>query len=177
MSKQVKAWRCEQCGNTYLNKELADNCCDKKLTKKCWVCGKEIKAYRTMCQECYREKLYKEAKKVKYSEYKGEYLWDDVKEEYFSDKVSLRDRYYDDSYDNGKDPVYPEWCFGSIMIPFKVDIDTALSNATEDMYDEFDMERELIDLDELYKFVNAWNEKQSARAYSFDYDIVVLLNE
>ncbi|WP_434510124.1 hypothetical protein [Desulfitobacterium sp. AusDCA] len=179
MSIEVKAWKCEKCGKAYLNKYLADNCCKEKPHNTCRVCGKEVDSPWLICHTCKDKERFEKAKKIRLSEYKS-WLYDESLEEYFPDKESLEEKYYDNAFDEqGKDPKveYPEWCYGCVEIPFKINIDSALERAEEDMYEEFDRDRELIDLKELLDFIEVWNAKQTAKAYMTDYSTVVLLNE
>ena len=38
-SKEIKAYQCEKCGSSYIDKNVADKCCQPKL---CEDCGCEI---------------------------------------------------------------------------------------------------------------------------------------
>lgn len=182
-SIEVKAWKCENCGKAFLVKEFADKCCDdikKPKINNCRVCGCEVNPPWMICRECREKERFEKAQKVKYSEYKTQWLWDESKQEYFSDKEALQDRYDDDAFDEQGDNTvaqYPVWCYGCIEIPFRVNIDTAVERAGEDMYEEFDASKEIVELKELTDFVEVWNKKQTARAFVVDYKKVVLLNE
>lgn len=177
MSIEVKAWKCEKCGKAWLNKQLAEDCCKEKEPNECRVCGCEVKAPWIICPDCREKERFEKAKKIKYSEYKIGCLWDETKDKYFYDKEELEEAYYNDAYDDGEEPKYPEWCYGCQEIPFNIDIDHSLEIASEDMYEDFDLEKSAIDLKELLDFIKAWNEKQTAKSYATDYKTVVLLNE
>ena len=179
MTIEVKAWKCEKCGKYYLNKAAADDCCRDKpeaVIKTCRVCGCVIDNYQTICHICLNQERFARAKKVKYSEYKVGYLWDETKDDYFSDKEALEEKYYDDAYDEELhiDPKIPTWCFGCTEIPFQVNIDGAIESAMEDMYEDFN---DIDDEDGLRDFVKEWNAKQNGMTYETDYKTVVLLNE
>jgi hypothetical protein len=45
------------------------------------------------------------------------------------------------------------------------------------MYEDFDSNNSLIDLKELYNYIDSWNKKQSAKSYTIDYNTVVLLRK
>ena len=50
-SKEIKAYQCEKCGSSYIDKNVADNCCQPKL---CEDCGIEIPKnhYYVVCDKC-----------------------------------------------------------------------------------------------------------------------------
>jgi hypothetical protein len=173
MSIEIKAWKCEKCSNVYLDKDLADNCCKKKATNKCRVCGCDVKSPFVICKECQEIERFHKAKKVNYSDYIG-CLWDERMEEYFYNKDDMYER-----YENDDEKILPEpkWCYGCIEIPFEIDIDSAIERAEEDMYEDFDSNNSLIDLKELYNYIDSWNKKQSAKSYTIDYNTVVLLRK
>jgi len=180
MSREKKFRKCEKCGNYYLSKTAADDCCREKpepVKKTCRACGCVVDNYRLICQTCLDQARFAEAKKVKYSEYEDGYLWDETKNEYFRDEEALEERYEEDAYDEKgeyTEPQIPTWCYGCTAKPFKIDIERAIESAEEEMYDDFD---DITDKQELRDFVKAWNAKQSGESYESDYGIVVLLNE
>lgn len=179
MSKEIKAWKCEKCGKYYLKKSATDDCCkDKPETKySCRVCGCDTEAFKLICDTCFNLEQFAKAKKVKYSEYKVGYLWDEAKDGYFRDKEELEERYLDDAEDVENEGAFleiPTWCYGCREIPFEVDIDGAIENALENMYEDFN---DIEDEDGLRDFVKVWNAKQNGMTYESDYKTVVLLNE
>lgn len=175
MSIEVKAWKCEKCGNYYLNKAATDDCCkDKPETKyTCRVCGCETREYHLICPSCEDKERFEKAKKVKYSEYEVGCLWDETVNEYFSDKEQLKEKYSEDE-DPQVNANIPAWCYGCTETYFSIDIDGAIENALEDMYEDFD---EIDDEKGLQDFIKEWNSKQNGVTYNVDYSTVVLLNE
>jgi len=179
MSVRVDAWKCEKCGKAYLNKAATDDCCREKPETKytCRVCGCETKEYYLICPRCDNNERFKKAKKVKYSEYKVGYLWDENKDEYFRDKEALEEKYLNDAEDvenEGAFPEIPTWCYGCTEIPFSIDIDGAIETAVERMYEDFN---DIEDEKGLRDFIKEWNAKQTGMTYESDYKTVVLLNE
>ena len=178
MSKEIKVWKSEKCGQYFLNKPAADDCCviPVEIKGNCRVCGCEIDKFRTICQTCLNQERFSNAKKVKYSEYEVGYLWDENQEKYFPGKGELEEQYYEDVDDEEfrLDSEMPTWCYGCTEKPFEIDIDRAIESAEEEMYDDFD---DITDKQELRDFVKKWNAKQSGKSYWMDYKTVVLLNE
>lgn len=170
MSKGIQAWQCEKCGKAFLSKRAADECCKEKKPYTCRVCGCEVKEYHLICGSCHDKERYEKAKKVKYSEYNIGCLWDEQTDKYFYDVGEMED-YYED-----EDLEMPKWCYGCTEVPFEIDIDHAIENASEEMYEDFD-NQDINDLEELYDYIEQWNKKQTAKAYYSDYDTVVLLEE
>ena len=183
MNKEIKVWKCEKCGKSYLSQEVADNCCKDKKGYTCRVCGCDTKLYFLICDTCCNKERFEKAKKVKYSEYEVGYLWDENQEKYFRDKDELEEKYEEDALEEegafeeelSFDPkAIPTWCYGCTEKPFEINIDGAIENAEEEMYEDFN---DINDEQELRDFVKAWNAKQTGKSYESDYGIVVLLNE
>lgn len=179
MSIEVKAWKCEKCGKYCLSKAAVDDCCKERPEEKytCRVCGCDTEKFMLICGTCLVQERFAKAKKVKYSEYKIGYLWDETKDEYFRDKEALEEKYEEDAEDAENEentPQIPAWCYGCTETYFNVDIDRAIESALENMYEEFN---EIEDEQGLRDFVKAWNDKQTGITYDADYKTVVLLNE
>jgi hypothetical protein len=172
MSKEIRAWECEKCKKAYTNKTVADNCCkDKSEFSNCRVCGVEIQKYKTICYECLQKERYKKGNKIKYSNYDLEYVYDEGSERYFSDIEDISEHYED------IDAEMPKWVYGCDIVKFEIGIDSALENASENMYEDFDYSKESVDLEELYDYIEKWNKKQTAQAYEVNYKKIILLNE
>jgi hypothetical protein len=165
ITKKIEVYQCSVCNKISFDKDLADICCKPG---KCNICGKEVKPYYTRCDECYAKIRYEKANKIKYSDYKLEYLYDDRYDKYFRDYEELLE-----FYELNDDNEIPKWVWGCIEHPFKIDIRSALENAEEQMYEDFD---DIVDAEELHKFIETWNDKQTAKSYSPDYKTVILLS-
>lgn len=181
MTIEVMVYQCEKCHKHWALSYKTDECCKDKPEKKytCRVCGCDTQEFRLICGICLNQERFSKATKVKYSEYEVGYLWDETKDEYFSGKEELEEKYYDDVYDEDLHivPEIPTWCYGCIATPFSIDIDSAIERAEEDMYEDFEAEKDGINLKELRDYVQEWNEKQTSKSYDVDYKTVVLLNE
>jgi len=173
MSVEIKAWKCENCGVAYMNKISANDCCKEKIKiiHHCKVCGVEIPEYRVTCNTCLAKERYDKGIKIKYSEYDLGWLYDDDADRYFSDIDEATEHYEDEGLE------VPKWCYGCNEMPFRVDIDSALESASEEMYEDFDYGTDTTDLKELYDFIKYWNEKQSAKSYGSNYGKIILLDE
>ena len=178
MSIEIKAWKCEKCDKYYLNQAAADDCCKEKPEKKytCRVCGCDTDEFRLICDICLTQERFAKAKKVKYSEYKVGYLWDEDQDAYFADKDALEEKYLEDAEDSEDKliPIFPTWCYGCTETIFSIDIDYAIESAMENMYEDFN---DIEDEKGLQEFVKEWNAKQTGKSYETDYSTVVLLNE
>lgn len=176
MSIEVQAWKCEECGKAWLDKKLADRCCEEKPKIKCSICGEDADYPYIKCKRCREKESYEKAKKVKYSKYKEGYLYDENKQNYYRDKEDLEEAYYNDAYDEGEEPKYPNWCYSCTSFTFGIDIENAIERESEEMYEDFD-EVNIVDLKELSDFMEVRNKKQTAKTYNVDYKTVILLNE
>ena len=173
MSKEIKAWKCEECGKAYMYKQGADDCCKVTILENshCEICDAEIAKYRTICDDCLSKRRYKDGTKIKYSEYDLKWLFDGNTDEYFSDIDALIDYYI------ARNLELPIWCYGCNEITFTVDIDGALENASEEMYEDFEYGNDAVDIEGLIEFMEKWNKKQTASSYECDYKKIILLNE
>jgi hypothetical protein len=172
-SNEVVVFGCSNCKKVYVKKEFADDCCKPYH---CEVCGIETHRYRTKCVSCVEKERFEKAIKTKYSEYKTRYLWDERTEKYYSDIEEIAEDYAEYDNEEGESGM-PDWCYACTEIPFQIDIEHAIEQAEEDMHEDFEAVHSAVDLKELREFVEAWNKKQSAKAYTIDYKTVVLLNE
>jgi hypothetical protein len=172
-SREVTVYKCSDCKKVYVKKEFADDCCKPY---RCEVCGVETPRYRTKCALCAEKIRFGKANKIKYSEYKAQYLWDERTKKYYSDIEEMAEAYAEYDNEEGNSGM-PDWCYACTEIPFQVDIEHAIEQAEEDMYEDFEAVHSAVDLKELLDFVEAWNKKQYAKAYVTDYSTVVLLNE
>jgi len=155
-----------------MNKLFADDCCKEKIEiTLCRVCGGNVDKNRTICDTCLSEERYQKGRKIKYSEYDLEWLYDDTTDRYFADIDALDDWYASENLE------LPKWCYGCNVIPFTVSIESALESSSDDMYEDFDYTNESVELEELIDFVEKWNEKQTAKAYDIDYKKIILLKE
>lgn len=122
------------------------------------------------------EGAYERANKVKYSDFKGEALYDPHSEEIFLNKEAMRQRYLDWASDDD-DGHLPEWVFAANGNKFHLNIMDALEQAYEDCEGAGDFPDDIIDIEGIERFVDNWNRKQGNVSYDTDYNTVVLLNE
>lgn len=177
MSRELRVWECDKCKSVWLNEDLANDCCKEKPDNDCKVCGVKVKHPYLICKDCKEKERYEKAIKIKYSDYKIGCLYDENKEQYYCDLEDLKEGYYNDAFDDKVEPEYPNWCYACVERPFKIDIDSAIEREVEEMYDDFDIDNSLVDLQGLLEYIADWNSKQSAISYYMDYKTVVLLNE
>jgi len=173
MSKEIKAWKCEKCSVAYMDRTVAENCCKEAKVEipTCKICGDEVEKYRTICDFCLSKERYQNGTKIKYSEYELEWLFDNNTDRYFNDIDALNDYYIDEGL-----PL-PKWCYGCNERPFTIDIDSALENSSEEMYEDFEYDNDAVDIKELIDFIDKWNKKQTASSYEIDHKKIILLNE
>lgn len=167
MSIEVKAWKCETCGNGYFDKKFADNCC---VPKKCEVCGRELplKWYRTLCEPCCKQQRYDNAVKMTYAEYIEKYPGNGItlNEDFYSDMESLLEVYSDETEE------IPLYAWGTDKCEATIDIEAVIEEAEEETYEDAEFDHK----DELIEFVKEWND-QNAINYYRENDIVVFVPE
>lgn len=174
--KEITAYQCETCQKTWLQKELAERCCTGTIEEKnntCRVCSVDVQYPYTICSSCKEKERYDKATKILYKDYKIVMFYSEIYDRYNSDIEDLFE-YIDD---NDNETPYPKWAFGCTERMFAIDIENAIENAEEDFYEDFEADNKAVDLDELLKFVDDWNKKQTAKCYEVDYKTVVLFEK
>ena len=70
--EETKAYRCKNCGVTYLDQSFAEKCCKPKH---CEDCGAELKYkwYRTVCESCAEKRYFNKSTKMTIEEYNEKY--------------------------------------------------------------------------------------------------------
>jgi hypothetical protein len=167
--EQIEAWKCTNCGVSYISKEAAEACCNKPK-KVCEDCGTELdpKCYHTVCNSCREKRRYNRCRKMTIEEYEKEFPDCMViigNDEYFS---SVEDA-LDSCYDNDE---IPHYLYGTKKDFIEVNIDGAIENALEEAYEdaEFDNTKEL------YEFVEEWNKRNRLTVF-YEAKIVIDIPE
>lgn len=164
--KEVTNYMCVKCGTIFNDRGIADRCCAPKF---CEDCGGEL-PYRwpfTVCKSCREKRLFNDAVKLESWDgciYAEGYGLDDG---YFLSVLDLLD-YCDDE---NIEP--PKWVFACHEIRHQIDIDDALEMMLDDAHEG--AEDALVDIDELRKFIEKWNSKQSVVSYYPDRTRIVLM--
>lgn len=153
---EVKVFQCGVCKKYYLTKDAADSCCvtKPKPEKVCEDCGVPLdpKSYFCTCDGCREKRRYNRCRKMTIEEYEKE----------FPDNMVIvgDDNYYssvDDALDScyGDEMELPHYVYGTKKIYATVNVERAVESALEDAYEDAEFDN----LDELYAFVDEWNEK------------------
>ena len=160
-SAEIIAYKCSNCGQTYLDKSFSDKCCEPKL---CEDCGVELppKWYRTVCDSCQSKREFNRGIVLTMEEF--------LKSEYKDNMVYYDGRYYVDIDD----------CVESIL-DCEID-DVKYVNATDKYLHELDADNLIEELEcntnceedlyvdkqgvkELENFLKVWNEKYHLTTY------------
>jgi hypothetical protein len=97
--------------------------------------------------------------------------WQEMEQSYFDNAV------WDDCVD-GQGVVTvppPAYCWPCESRALRLDPDSLLENAVDDMHE--DAGDEIVDADELVRFLEAWNAKQTCKSWYPDYSRVIVLDE
>lgn len=135
-----------------------------------------FKVENLQIRNMFLQERYDKATKIKYSEFKGEALYDPGTEEIFLNKEAMKQQYYNYA-PFGEEVSLPEWVFAANGNKFHLNIMDALEQAYEDCEGAGDFPDDIIDIEGLERFVDNWNRKQGNVSYDTDYNTVVLLNE
>lgn len=161
--------------------------CYNGIREKCEFCGDLLpKGYRVCDCEGYKKykederikvekERYDKAQKMTYEEYIEKYpdymFFCADNETYYSDIDELEDDYLLAKLD------MPEYVYGTHKQTINIDIDSAIENACDDLYDE--AYNNLKGLDELYRAIDDFNNlnKDNTASYYPNYSLVVLLGK
>lgn len=167
--EETKAYKCKNCGTTYLDQSFAEKCC--KL-KHCEDCGTELpyKWYRTTCEPCSERRYYDKSVKMTIEEYN---------EKYPDNMVFHNDRYYAD-VDECLETLFNncdtdeeveelvnslEYIYGTASETVEIEGDSVI----EDMEVNSNLEDYSVDdagYKELNDFLEVWNKKYGTVSYS-----------
>lgn len=171
-------YACGVCGQCYSPKaigvkntiEVAEQCC---APKHCRNCGIEVEKYRALCVSCNERAKLTRAAAIPEAEWTCPVEFDGLPggwgEGYFSDTDDLRQSCED--YDV---PV-PAYCWPCTSRPLRLDPDSLLERAVDDMHE--DAADQIVDADGLCEFIEAWNAKQTCHTWYPDYSRVVVLDD
>lgn len=69
----------------------------------------------------------------------------------------------------------PAYCHPCTALPLKLDPESLLEQATDDMHEE--ASDQIVNADELVAFITAWNEKQTCVSYYEDRSRVIIIDQ
>ena len=155
--------------------ETCRNCEGKGIIKSCSVCGKTIKYYESVCQECWRDHWVEteKEKNQKKLETAHKLFWDKDEEKikefncFYSDDYSYNDGYFYefeeflDSMDDINEDTKPQFVWGTSEEQIEIDVDSILENACEDLHEDALSNISQNDYLELKNFLEQWCKKQT----------------
>lgn len=178
--EETKAYKCKNCGVTYLDQKFAEKCCKPKH---CEDCGAELpyKWYKTVCKPCAEKRYYDKSIKVTIEEYN---------EKYPNNMVFHNDTYYSDVYDcleslfgncNNDEEVKElveslTYIYGTESEKIELNGDSII----EDMETNSNLEDFSVDdkgYKELNDFLVDWNKKYGTVCYSQDKIAILIPKE
>ena len=191
----TKLYACGECGQCYSPKiyacaddvahetarKAAETCC---VPPTCSVCGVEVSRPWTMCAKHREQAKLARAKPVPASEWSGPVFSDDVSGDwgdgYSSCWPEMVEYHYgwgpsEEDLDGAEPPLPPAYCWPCEAQALRLDPDSLLENAVDDMHE--DAGDEIVDADELMRFIEAWNAKQTCKSWYPDYSRVIVLDE
>lgn len=178
--EETKAYKCTNCGTTYLDKKFAEKCCKPKY---CEDCGAELpyKWYKTVCDPCAEKRYYDKSVKMTIEEYNEKYPNNLVfyNDEYYSDVDSCLESLFGDCNDDEevKELVENlEYIYGTETEEVKIDGDSII----EDMEVNSNLEDFSVDTDgykEMNEFLEYWNKKYGTKCYYQDKIAILIPRE
>ncbi|KZL02164.1 hypothetical protein PsAD5_00113 [Pseudovibrio sp. Ad5] len=184
-SNEVQLYACGKCGRVHSPgifacrsdlahaeaQRFAGECCKPKVC----VCGVElpVNAGYTACEKCREKNRVQKAQNIAPDDYNGSVYPDsnsgDWGEGYFSELSIVKEHCH------GHDEIEPAYVFTCHEQPLRLDAENILENATSDMHE--DAHEEVVDADEVHKFVKQWNSKQTCRSFYPNWTQVIILDK
>lgn len=178
--EETKAYKCKNCGVTYLDQSFAEKCCKSKY---CEECGKELpyRWYRTVCEPCAEKRYLDKSVKMTVEEYSEKYpdnmvFYNDI---YYSSVDECLESLFDncDTEDEIKELVENlEYIYGTESDKVELDGDSVI----EDMEVNSNIEDFQVDSEgykELNDFLVDWNKKYGTTCYSQDKVAILIPRE
>ena len=163
-------YKCKECGTISLWKSQLKICCRLKEQKeRCEKCGKKISVYQTICNECWEEEMFNNAKKISYEEYKKEFPEYPIfyEEEGYNDIKELEE----EMEKKGKEK--PKYCYGAVKELVGIEIGNAIEEANDSLPEDDYLEN----TEEVENFIKKWNEKNAKEVYFENRNIAILIKE
>jgi len=158
--KPTGVYYCTNCNHVGYTKEIAEQCCTPTLCK----CGKEVKKYWTVCEECssritkQRElKKFNDNHKYTNEEYDDEIFIDD---DFYENIEYYLEYIYEDNPENTIEDIY---AYTAIHEKYSVNVDNVLEIINEWVTDDME-DPELVELngfDELREALEKFNNAQT----------------
>ena len=163
----IKAYKCENCGQIYRDKYIANVCCKQYH---CEVCGCETPQYWLICNTCRDKRDFDKAIKISIGEYEEKFKGNMVcyNDNFYSDVEDMLVTFYDNEFD------LPSYCWGTDEMRCEL-TDNILDNLTEDTYEDAEFDKEAYK--EFNEFVTTWNEKYGLRYFTQNNYVVLIPDE
>lgn len=188
----TKLYACGACGQCYSPKvyacadavahetarKAAEKCC---VPPTCSVCGVEVSRPWTMCAKHREQAKLARAKPVPASEWKDIVYHPDLLfgmgEPGYSWSVDDFKDNWAEGFCHYEEPqrALPAYCWPCEAQTLRLDPDSLLENAVDDMHE--DASSEIVGADDLICFIEAWNAKQTCKSWYPDYSRVIVLDE
>ena len=161
-SKEIKAYQCEKCGSSYIDKNVADNCCQPRL---CEDCGCELpyKWYMTICESCKDKRNFNRGKVLTMDEF--------LQSEYKDNMVYYNGEYYID-IDDCLETLWDREELGGVEYIkatdeylHELDADSLIEELECNTNCEDDLYVDKQGVTELEDFLNKWNYKYKLTTY------------
>ncbi len=188
---ETNLYACGKCGQCYspriyacgpaqaheAARRAAEQCC---VPPTCSVCGVEIEKPWTKCARHRERDALRRAVPILASEWTDPVHRDDMGGDcgsgYSSNVAHLLGWWDAENWvEVGPLPEPPAWCWPCKPTDFQLDLERILENALEEFHE--DAGDSLVDTEELYAFVEAWNKKQTLTTWYPDHTRVVVIDE
>lgn len=172
-----RVYACREDAAHIAAREAAEACC---VPPTCSVCGVEVARPWTMCAKHREQAMLRRATPVPAAEWTDPVHRDDMTGDWgegYSSSVHYLLEWWDFEHgvEIGPTPAPPAWCWPCKPVDFALDLERILESALDEFHE--DAGDDLVAVDALDAFVEAWNKKQSLRTWYPDHTRVVVLDE
>jgi len=174
-SKEIKAYKCSDCNQSYLDKSVADKCCQPKH---CEDCGIELSKtwYYTVCSGCKTKR--EEIKELERYNKATKYTFDNVPKEsieyVFSELYPYNEGYfYADDTDIDEHNI--KYVYGTKRVSPSYDVSDMIESMLEDSFEDANDQVGTTERDKLQLAIDTFinNHNGSLDHFEVDYSIVI----
>lgn len=188
---KTRLYACSDCGKAYsptiyacrddlaheAAKRAAMDCC---APRHCTICGVEVEQPWTACRPCRERNSLQKCAIIHRAEWTDPVQHDGMAGEwgegYSSSVNALLEAWADEHWVKiGPQHPPPAYCWPCKPSKFEIDPERALESALEEMHE--DACDQIVDADEFYDFIEAWNAKQTIITWYPDHSRVIVLDQ
>ena len=175
-SKEIKAYKCSNCGQAYLEKSFADNCCKPKL---CEDCGIEIPRSHpyVVCDKCRHEREAKQEleRYNKATKYTFESVPKESIEMLYSELYPYNEGFMIDIDEDDVEQYGIKYVYGTTLVSPSYDVQNIIDSMLEESYEDAEYYVDEEEANKLQLAIDTFiiNHNGCLDHFEIDYNVVI----